>query len=107
MCPPSTDGFNTSSVWLASVVPPGSKVLPRGEAPSYLGEGALERVLRGCDEAAIGHHSRPSDLSRWITAVLRDPRLAAAVQAIEADVAGGAADGRERLLRAIREYYPR
>ena len=67
----------------------------------------LEGVLRGCDEAVIGHHSRTSDLSRWIIAVLRDPRLAAAVQAIEADVAGGAADGRERLLRAIREYYPR
>jgi hydroxymethylpyrimidine pyrophosphatase-like HAD family hydrolase len=67
----------------------------------------LERVLRDCDEAVIGHHSRTSDLSRWITAVLREPRLAASVQTIEADVAGGAADGRERLLRAIREYYPR
>jgi hydroxymethylpyrimidine pyrophosphatase-like HAD family hydrolase len=66
----------------------------------------LERELRGCDEAVISHHSRNGDLSRWIALVLRDPPLASAVSVIEADVAGGGIDGRERLLRAIHEHYP-
>lgn len=65
----------------------------------------LERVLRGCDEAVISHHSHGGDLSSWIAAVLRDAPLASAVSAIEADIAGGAAGGRERLLRTIHEHY--
>ena len=66
----------------------------------------LERELRGCDEAVINHHSRNGELSRWIAVVLRDATLASAVSVIEADIAGGAAGGRTRLLRAIREHYP-
>ena len=65
----------------------------------------LERELRGCDEAVIRHHSRNGDLSRWIAAVIRDAPLAAAVSAIEADIAGGAGGGRELLLRTIHEHY--
>ncbi|HET7721615.1 MAG TPA: hypothetical protein VFK43_16720, partial [Acidimicrobiales bacterium] len=65
----------------------------------------LERELRGCDQAVISHHSRHRELSRWIAAVLRDAPLASAVSAIEADVAGGGAGGRERLLRAIHDHY--
>lgn len=65
----------------------------------------LERVLRGCDEAVIRHHSLHGDLSRWIAAVLRDAPLASAVSTIEADVAGGAAGGRERLLGTIHDHY--
>lgn len=65
----------------------------------------LERVLRGCDEAVITHHSYGGDLSSWIAAVLRDAPLASAVSAIEADIAGGAGGGRERLLRTIHEHY--
>ena len=66
----------------------------------------LERELRGCDEAVISHHSRNADLSRWIATVLRDAPLAATVSAIEAEVAGGATGGRDRLLTAIHEHYP-
>ena len=72
--------------------------------PAGSGE-ELERELRGCDEAVIIHHSRNGDLTRWIAAVLRDAPLASAVSAIEADVAGGAAGGRPRLLRTIHEHY--
>lgn len=78
--------------------------MPTGTSAGSIEE--LERELRGCDEAVITHHCGGGDLSRWIVAVLRDPPLAAAVSAVETDVAHGATDGRERLLTAIRERYP-
>lgn len=61
-------------------------------------------TIAHCDGAVIGHHAGSHDFSRWVAAVMRDPRLAAALEsAEELAVTSGVEAGRLAILRAIDE----
>jgi hydroxymethylpyrimidine pyrophosphatase-like HAD family hydrolase len=68
----------------------------------------LEQELRACDDEVITHHCRFADLSRWISEVLGDPPLAAAVGQIEDGVRASTVsitEARTRLVDMIRRRY--
>jgi hypothetical protein len=66
----------------------------------------LQHQLRVCDDVIV-HHCQHGDFSRWVTDVLGDPPLAAAIAAAENAIRAGAAtaDARARLTDAIGQRY--
>jgi hypothetical protein len=68
----------------------------------------LEHELGVCDDEVIRHHCRHADLSRWISDVLGDPPLAAAVRQVETALGAGTisiTEARTRLTEAIHRRY--
>lgn len=63
------------------------------------------QIGAGVDDATWLHHLRRHDYSRWFRDRVKDPELADAAHAIEADAGLSAADSRERIRKEIERRY--
>jgi hydroxymethylpyrimidine pyrophosphatase-like HAD family hydrolase len=63
------------------------------------------QIADGVDDATWMHHLRRGDYSRWFGRVLKDPQLAEAARAIEADGKISPRDSRAALRAIIEERY--
>jgi hypothetical protein len=74
--------------------------------PAAASLAGLAAMLEQLPPAALDHHLRHHDFSRWLSEVFRDDTLARAVRDIEASWRSGRAiDAAGALVAAIRERY--